>query len=51
MWERVRQAGVRFATLSEEQLRQHEEFMAAYRPYHDTGDDAFLWQWIEQQIG
>lgn len=35
----------------EEQQAEDETFMAAYRPYHDTGDDALLWQWIEQQIG
>lgn len=36
---------------TEEELREIGEFMAAYRPYHNSGDDALLWEWVERQIG
>lgn len=49
-WGRLRQAGMRFPVLSEEQLKRHEEFMEAYRPYHDTRDDSPLWAFIHERL-
>ena len=34
-----------------EVLEEQEEFMRAYRPYHDGGDETLLWEWVERQIG
>lgn len=30
---------------------EHEEFMQAYRPYHTSGDETLLWEWIARQTG
>ncbi len=36
---------------SPEALAEGEEFMEAYHPYHDRGDETLLWQWVERKIG
>ena len=37
--------------ISPEIIEEHEKFMAAYRPYHDSGDETILWKWIESRVG
>ena|SRR5215207_787420 len=37
--------------ISPEVIEEHEKFMTAYRPYHDSEDETLLWEWIGSQVG